>query len=48
MEPAEDGTRCAVCNITMKSKKPSNLKEHIDSKIHRKNVERICQGGGSL
>ena len=48
MEPSESGTRCTVCNIVMKSKKPSNLKEHIESKIHRKNAERISQVAGSI
>lgn len=47
MEPSEGGTRCTVCNIEMKSKKPSNLKEHIESKIHRKNAE-ISQVSGSI
>jgi uncharacterized protein with PIN domain len=41
MELTEFGARCTVCNIVIKSKKPSNLKEHIDSKTHKKNTDRI-------
>ena len=41
LELTEDGARCTVCNIAMKSKKPSNLKEHIESKTHRKNADKM-------
>ena len=41
MELTEYGARCTVCNIVMKSKKPSNLKEHIDSKTHKRNADKI-------
>ena len=45
LELTENGARCTVCSIVMKSKKPSNLKEHIDSKTHRKNAEQFHQVG---
>ena len=41
IDVVNDFAKCTICNITMKSKKPSNLKDHIGSKAHRKNVEKV-------
>ena len=45
MELTEGGARCTTCNIVMKSKKPSNLKEHIESKTHKKNILKMGSEG---